>query len=109
MREIISHLASHGLPPGKLIMIPPPPSDIDQCRRRGIKSKDNALTRLFYDASRRLAEEVGAAVALDFWDALLERPNMFADGVHFSRQGSEVVFRSLLPHVDKLVPKKKFH
>ncbi len=110
----MTYMAEHGLPTEKLVLIPPPPSDGEAWKRAweerdGVtlerSPKDNALNRLYYDACRRLAGEVGVDT-LDFWDDL-NRPKMFEDGLHLSSAGADVVFAHLFPVIDKKVPKEE--
>ncbi len=87
MKDIIHYLSAHGLPTERLILIPPPPTNMPP----GNLVKTNEMTRKYYDACRELAKTVGAKT-LDFWDDL-NAPIMFTDQVHFSKQGSEIVFK----------------
>ncbi len=102
MDEIITYMLFHGLTsPKQLVIIPPPPSDALAWKARyeenngGVNlarpPKTNEINRKYYDACVELAKNRGIDV-VEHWDDLLDKDN-FNDGLHFSKKGSEVLFK----------------
>jgi lysophospholipase L1-like esterase len=105
---LLSSLFERGVARDKVIVVPPPPNDPEAWKKAlelkrnetlTAPPKNNEVNRLYYDAARAYAAEIGCET-VETWDAL-NHPDMFSDGLHFSAKGSDALFQLLWPAIEK--------
>ncbi|XP_016544771.1 GDSL esterase/lipase At2g38180 isoform X2 [Capsicum annuum] len=74
--------------------------------------RTNERGRIYSEAGIKLGQELGVKV-IDFWSALQERPDwlttVFWDGMHLTKEGSDIVVRKILKALREAEWKPSLH
>ncbi|XP_055808380.1 GDSL esterase/lipase WDL1-like [Solanum dulcamara] len=95
MRKIIFHIK--GLSENtRLIMLSAPAVNEQQIIEfyGSNMGRTNERARIYSKVGIKLAHEVNVKV-IDIWSALHDRPEVFWDGMHLTKEGSEIVFNKI--------------
>lgn len=58
------------------------------------RGRTNERGKIYSEAGIKLGQQLGVPV-IDLWSALYERSNVFWDGMHLTKEGSEIVFNKI--------------
>ncbi|KAG5582805.1 hypothetical protein H5410_053432 [Solanum commersonii] len=64
------------------------------------RGRTNERGKIYSEAGIKLDQQLGVPV-IDLWSALYERPNVFRDGMHLTKEGSEIVFNKIKDVISK--------
>ncbi|CAG2173941.1 unnamed protein product [Oppiella nova] len=111
LSAIIGHLECIGIPRERIILISPPNyyhhMFVEYCKQNGKNEpkKDNKTIVKYAEAMARVAHKSGVEF-IDLYKHFSNQQNseqLFCDGLHFSRKGSQLVFELIWPSVEKRV------
>jgi len=119
LRKILDFLEGAGISKGKLVLVPPPPCD-EEAWKRFIEKRDGTqlqgptktkeLTRKYHDTCVKTAREHGYKHVTGIWDEMENDCSaMFCDGLHFSEEGSEVLAKLMIQHLEQNFHINKLH
>ncbi|KAM3340430.1 GDSL esterase/lipase isoform X1 [Capsicum galapagoense] len=113
MRKIVHHIKSLS-ETTRLIMLSAPAVNEEQIVQfyGSNLGRTNERGRIYSEAGIKLGQELGVKV-IDFWSALQERPDwlttVFWDGMHLTKEGSDIVVRKILKALREAEWKPSLH
>jgi len=109
--SIISKMESKGIPSENIILISPPPMDLEAwsvfSRKQGylpVSHSEESLVQ-YVNASLSIANELNIR-SIDLWKGMLEQQKwreLFCDGLHFSKEGHEFLYERVKEHFDVIL------
>lgn len=111
LRKIINHLTELGLPASRILLISPSAVDSEAWLAHVIAEgkgteidRDNEVTRKYAEACVRVASDLSCP-SVNVWENFMLEKNykkLLSDGLHFSKEGNQLVAELIMPHIVKI-------